>query len=85
MTTLDDLNEQLLQIDCVIAKTLRGEAVTEFEIGSGSSNRKYKYQEVTLEALQKERARLLGEIAQLTNDEPLFRKSSRMQLLHRKI
>ena len=85
MSTLDELNEQLLQIDCIIAKTLRGEAVTEFEIGSGSSNRKYRYNEVSLENLQKERARILAEINQLTSGEASFRKSSRMQLLHRKI
>lgn len=85
MATQEELNTQLQQIDTAIARIISGEAVTEFEVGSGISKRRYKYQEITVENLQKERRRVLSDLTELSGSEPTFRKSSRMQLTHRKV
>jgi len=85
METLQSLQTKLLTVDSAIQKVIAGERITRFEIGSGASARTYQYEEVSLEVLNTERARLLSGIQNLTYVEPSFRKSSRMQLTYRKI
>lgn len=85
METLPELQAQLLAINTAIQRLLAGETLSEFEIGSGSSSRRYKYGEVTLEDLKEEKTRILNAIEVLSEVEPSFRKSSRMQTVYRKV
>lgn len=77
--TLASLQAQKLKVDSAISQLINGEKILEFEIGSGATRRKYKYGEVSIEALQTERARLIADIAMQTGETQTFRTTSVMR------
>jgi len=85
METLAELQTQLLLVNTAIQKLIAGDTLVEFEVGSGSSARRYKKGEVNLTMLNTEKARILSGIQSLTASEPTYRTSSHMQTVYRKI
>lgn len=84
MATLEELQIDLQRVNTAIAQLISGERIAEFRIGNGAGLRVYRYSEVTLPMLKLERDRLVTELAALQDDEPTFRKSSRMQSTYSK-
>lgn len=85
MESLQELNAELLRLNTAIQRIIAGETLTEFEIGSGSSARRYRYGEVNLELLRKEKNLVISKIEALSETPAAFRKSSFMLTIHRKI
>lgn len=84
MATLDELNADLLIVNNAIKKLIAGESITRFRISSGTSISEYQFSEVTMEMLQKERTRILADIADLQGTLPSFR-SARIQTTYSKL
>lgn len=84
METLEELNTQLLLVNTAIQRLIGGENITEFNIGSGSSSRKYTFSEVNLDNLNSEKSTILRKIDNLSGTEVTFRESSFMQTVYKK-
>jgi hypothetical protein len=84
MATLEELNADLLVVNNAIKQLIAGERVTRFRISSGTSISEYQFTEVTMEVLQKERVRILADIAAIEGSTPSFR-SARMQITYSKL
>lgn len=82
--TEEKLQEQLLVVNSAIQRLIAGETIQEFSLSSGGMHRKYRYGEVTLEALQKEKSMLLVKLNEITFS-PKYRPSSVMQTIYRKL
>lgn len=84
METTETLNEDLLRVNTALQRLIAGEAVREFEVGTGSAMRRYKYGEVTLEALRAERdaitQRIKGLNKQVADFRPAYMNTSYRKL-----
>lgn len=63
--TLAELQQELTTVEAAISLLITGKRVTHLEIGTGLSKRIYKYAEITLDALQSEKARIISEMSSL--------------------
>lgn len=78
MATVDELNAELLQYQQALAEITSGNRVTEMVVGSGATQRKYKYQDINEEFIRSEIARLKGELLTAQSQTPTYRASSVM-------
>lgn len=75
MESEQELQAQLLVVNTAISKLIAGERPSHVEVGSGGYKRVYKFSEVTLENLQRERTIIQQKLANLESltQEPTYR------------
>ena len=79
--TLDEATAQLLTVNTAISDLISGKRLNELRIGSGATQRMYRYSEITLEAMYLERADLRSIIASLQPTlRPTFRTNTNIPL-----
>lgn len=83
--TVESLNLELTRLQNALAALINGERVTEFIIGSGSTQRRYRYEEISETFLQDEISRVKKELALLVGETQTFRATSVMQTMYRKL
>ena len=78
METEQELQAQLLIVNAAIEKLIKGERPSHVEIGSGGYKRVYKFSEITLENLQRERALIQQKLLNLQSltEEPTYRTTA---------
>ena len=85
MTTLVELQTDLVKVETAWTAILEDKRVSRLSLGTGSTRRDYTMQEINQTLLLKERARLQAEIAVLTAEVPVYRNSSVCHTRHRKL
>lgn len=63
--TLEEARSQLVTVNAAINSLLSGKTLTQLRIGSGTFQRTYTYQEISLDSLLALRAELMKKIADL--------------------
>ena len=78
MESEQELQAQLLVVNTAISKLIAGERPSHVEVGSGGYKRVYKFSEVTLENLQRERTIIQQKLANLESltQEPTYRTTA---------
>ena len=85
--TLSELQTQLSTVQAAISTLLKGEKITQLRVGSGTFQRLYVYQEISLESLRKLQNDLLRQIDDLEAPDltaDFFGKSMTIPLVVRK-
>lgn len=85
--TLAEAENQLVTVNAAINSLLSGNKITQLRVGSGTFQRLYVYQEITLDELRKLRAELLAIIDTLSpveKDLSFFGKSATFPLIAEK-
>ena len=78
MESEQELQAQLLVVNTAISKLIAGERPSHVEVGSGGYKRVYKFSEVTLENLQRERTIIQQKLVNLESltQEPTYRTTA---------
>lgn len=82
--TIESLNAELIQVNNALADLISGNRTSELLIGSGSTQRRYKFSEITPEFLTREKLRITNALAMLENTSVIFRDTSFMRTTYRK-
>jgi hypothetical protein len=80
--TLQEASDQLTQVQIAISDLISGKRLSELSIGSGATERKYKYSEITIDNLVVLRNELRSIINALQPDvKPIFRSYANIPII----